>query len=160
MPRTFNLSHIDTKELRLKGELPAVELDIETADEVIHPASPLKYNLEVQKLDDSILVRGDARLSLDCDCVRCLKLFRHELELKDWAALLPLSGEDRIVVANDSVDLTPYLREDIVLAFPQHPLCKPDCDGLPKTNIGKAKKPASPASQEEDRWAALNKLKL
>ena len=49
-----------------------------------------------------------------------------------WIADLPLVGEEKVAVDNDCVDLTPYLREDILLAFPQHPLCEPDCRGLPK----------------------------
>lgn len=159
MPVTFNLRHLDTKELLLEGEISAKELDIESQDEVIHPAGPLSYDLRLQKLGDAILAQGNLHLTLNCECVRCLKPFRHELDLKDWAAHLPLEGEEKIVVLNDCVDLTPYLREDILLAFPQHPLCKPDCGGLPKKEFGDSKKPESPA-QPEERWAALNKLKL
>ena len=42
---------------------------------------------------------------------------------------MPLEGEEKANVINDLVDLTPYLREDIVLAFPQHPLCRPNAAG-------------------------------
>ena len=44
-----------------------------------------------------------------------------------WTLHLPLEGEDKVTVENDCVDLTPFVREDILLEFPQHPLCKPDC---------------------------------
>lgn len=158
MPLTFNLRHLDTKELHLTGELSAKELEIETSeDDVVHPGSPVKYDLNLQKLDDAILVRGEVLFSIDCDCVRCLKSFKQKLDLRDWTALLPLEGEEKIEVNNDSVDLTPYLREDILLALPQHPLCRPDCGGLPKNQTGEAKKPESSG---ENRWAELNKLKL
>ena len=159
MALRFNIRHLEIKDLHLEGELPAKELDIELNDEVIHPGGLLKYDLNVQRLDDAILVQGNLRLPLDCECVRCLKPFRQNIDLQDWTALLPLEGEEKIVVNNDLVDLTPFLREDILLAFPQHPLCKPDCGGLPKKYSGKSKKAESPAPQE-DRWAALNKLKL
>ena len=157
MPLLFNIRHLEVKDLHLEGELPAKELDIELNDEVIHPGGLLKYDLNVQRLDDAILVQGNLRLPLDCECVRCLKPFHQNIDLQDWTALLPLEGEEKIVVNNDLVDLTPFLREDILLAFPQHPLCKPDCGGLPKKHSGKSKKAESPG---EDRWAALNKLKL
>lgn len=157
MPLLFNIRHIEDRDLRLEGELSAKELDIEFGDEMAHPAGPLKYDLNLQKLEHEILVQGNLRLALNCECVRCLKSFKQDLDLQDWTALLPLEGEEKIVIHNDLVDLTPFLREDILLAFPQHPLCKPDCGGLPKKYLGKTKKAEVPG---EVRWAELNKLKL
>src|SRR6184192_4185872 len=61
------------------------------------------------------------------------------LEIKDWACHLPLQGEEAAPIVNDCVDLTPYVREDILLSFPQHPLCDRDCRGLPAAQQGKAK---------------------
>jgi uncharacterized protein len=60
-------------------------------------------------------------------------------------------------VENDCVDLTPILREDILLDFPQHPLCKPDCAGLKNNRVRKPKAADEPAL---DVWAKLDKLKL
>jgi uncharacterized metal-binding protein YceD (DUF177 family) len=59
------------------------------------------------------------------------------------------------------VDLTPYVREDILLEFPQHPLCDAECRGLPNT-VGKAKKPLKTSQTEagSPAWSELNKLKL
>src|ERR1043166_4397995 len=123
MPLTFNIRHLDANDLHLKGELPAKELDIEFHDELVHPTAPLEYDLNVQKLEHEILVQGSLHLPLICECVRCLKVFKQDLDLQDWTALLPLEGEEKIVIHNDLVDLTPFLREDILLSFPQHPLC-------------------------------------
>src|SRR5207342_2966846 len=100
----------------------------------------LTYRIAVQKLDESVLVRGRVVLPLDCECVRCLKPFESRLELPDWTCLVLLSGEDKAPVIGDSVDLTPFLREDILLELPQHPLCKPDCGGLKKPEVRKSKK--------------------
>jgi uncharacterized metal-binding protein YceD (DUF177 family) len=65
-----------------------------------------------------------------------------------------------VAVINDCVDLTPYLREDIFLAFPQHPLCGLQCDGLAKpqkdVKSGGAGGPGAAASV----WAELDELKL
>ena len=80
-----------------------------------------------------------------------------ELKLAGWAVHLPLEGEDKVSVENDCVDLTPFVREDILLDFPQHPLCKPDCAGLKKKPPAKAEAAEKPAS---DVWAELDKLKL
>jgi uncharacterized protein len=159
MPLTFNLHHLETKTLRLHGKLPVKELDLDSRDEMVRAEQPLRFDLELQRMEDSVLVQGTLELKLDCQCVRCLKAFQTTLKLEHWAAHIPLAGEDKALVVNDSVDLTLYLREDIFLAFPQHPLCKEDCRGLfpKKTKTGSSVgRPADGASP----WAALDKLKL
>jgi uncharacterized protein len=160
MPITFNLRHLEEDSLQLVGEMPPAELELETMDELIKAAHPLVYDLEVQMLDTAILVRGRLELNLDCECVRCLKPFSFQILLPEWACHLPMEGDDKVPVVNDCVDLTPHIREDIVLAFPQHPLCDPECSGLAgslkkKGSASKAAKPDSAAA-----WAVLDKLKL
>jgi len=73
-----------------------------------------------------------------------------------------LEGEEMVVVTNGCVDLTPYIREDIVLAFPQHPLCKPECSGLAGIQQQSEKSPGVAGKPEaaSSTWAALDKLKL
>ena len=159
MPLTFNLHHLETKNLRLQGQLPVAELDLDSRDEMVRAAQQLYFELELQRTEDAVLAQGRLELKLDCQCVRCLKAFQTPLKLEHWACHIPLSGEDKALIINDSVDLTPYLREDIFLAFPQHPLCNKDCRGLvpKKTKAGSCVgRPADGASP----WAALDKLKL
>jgi uncharacterized metal-binding protein YceD (DUF177 family) len=76
--------------------------------------------------------------------------------LEDWAALIPLHGEEKVQVENDLVDLTPYVREDILLNFPQHPLCSEECTGLPARTDQKQKQ----AQSSSAAWSELNKLKF
>jgi uncharacterized metal-binding protein YceD (DUF177 family) len=158
MSLKFNLRQLEEDELRLKGELPVAELDLGVTDELVRAEKPLRYHLTLQKLHDSILVTGKLVLPLDCQCGRCLKPITQDLVLNDWALHLPLEGEDKVSIENDSVDLTPFVREDILLDFPQHPLCKPECAGLKNKNTVRAvaagEKPASVV------WAELDKLKL
>jgi uncharacterized protein len=161
MRLVVNLRHLEAHSIRLTGELAVEALEIETRDEVIRLREPLAYELEAEKLEDALLVQGQLRLTLDCECVRCLNPFSYKLLLENWTCHLPLQGEDAVSVINDCVDLTPFVREDILLAFPQHPLCDPECGGLPKAYFGKARDAGS--SQPErgsPAWAELNKLKL
>ena len=158
MSLKINLRHLEEHPLQLKDEVPVAELDLGVNDELVRAEKPLRYNLSVEMLHDALLVQGSLALPLDCECGRCLKAFKTELKLTGWAAHLPLEGEDKVSVDNDCVDLTPFVREDILLNFPQHPLCKPDCAGLkPKSQAcptGAAENPASAV------WAELDKLKL
>jgi uncharacterized metal-binding protein YceD (DUF177 family) len=138
MPLLVNIRHLETRELRLEGELPLVDLDLDHLDELMEPAGPLHYDLLVQRLEKSLLVQGQLELPLACECARCLRPFRTQVQLPDYCALLPWEGEDAVVVRHDCVDLTPYLREDTVLALPQRPLCQPDCRGLTRTGHRRA----------------------
>lgn len=160
MPVTFNVRHLEDKDVHLKGELAPQELEIEGLDEVIHARKPLAYDLRVEKMEKGMLAHGRLDLRLECECVRCLKRFEHRLILPDWAAHLPLEGEDQVAVSNDVVDLTPYIREDIVLAFPQHPLCRPDCKGLESPHKGSAAEAQHESELTSSAWSELNKLKF
>ena len=162
MPLLVNLRHLEARDLHLEGKLPTAELDIETRDEIIRLNRPLEYVLEVQRIQDGLLVTGQLRIALDCQCVRCLKGFSYQLDLPNWTLHLPLEGEDAAPISNDCVDLTPYIREDILLEFPPHPLCDAECRGLPGTYAGKPKHASSsnPPETASPAWNELNKLKF
>jgi uncharacterized protein len=162
MPLQVNLRHLEEHEIRLQGDLPVAELDLGLRDDMCRTEKPLHYNIEVQEMETELLAQGELRLTLTCECVRCLKPFEYTLELAHWTRLLPLEGDEKTPIDNDCVDLTPYLREDILLEFPQHPLCGTDCRGLPAKQTGKAKKATQPGDsiQEPSAWADLDKLKF
>ena len=162
MPLIINLRHLEHKDLALKGELPAADLELDQADELIHAPNPLQYDLEAQRINHDLLVHGSLQITLKCECARCLKPFQHEINFESWAVHLPLEGEEKVEVVSDSVDLTPYIREDILLAFPQHPLCESECGGLKNLPVTGAKSSTTADETEEtsSAWAELNKLKL
>jgi uncharacterized protein len=162
MPIVVNLRHLEAHNVTLAGELPSAELDIDTRDAMLRVTHPVQYELEVQKMEAGLLVTGRLRILLDCHCVRCLKAFTYELTLPDWTLHLPLQGEEAVPVSNDSVDLTPYVREDILLEFPPHPLCEAECRGLPPIDSGKARHTSGSEQLEaaSPAWNELNKLKF
>ena len=158
MPLTFNIRHLEAKDLHLEVELPSGELELELHDELVHPTERLEYDLAVEQIEGAVLVQGRLSLNIEYECVRCLKKFTEPLTLENWACHLPLTGEDATPVVNDLVNLTPHIREDILLALPQHPLCEPECVGLklPAT----VKEPGRTSGETASAWDALNKLKL
>lgn len=161
MPLVVNLRHLANQNVLLQGELSSGELDLETCDEMIRVNGPVTHDLEVQLLDDNLLVRGSLRVALACQCVRCLKPFVYDLVLAEWTCLLPLKGEERVPASNDCVDLTAQIREDILLAFPQHPVCDSKCRGLAKAKFGTKKMGGQGRSEPgSSAWSALDKLKL
>jgi len=164
MPLLINLRHLENKVVQLGGELSAEDLDLDVHDELVHVKRPLRYNLEAEKMETGVLVRGELRIVLDCECARCLKPFPFPLELDEWVCHLPLEGDEKVPIISDCVDLTPFVREDILLEFPQHPLCRPECGGLQTKPGGKRidsdSSGAGQTNNESSAWAELNKLKL
>jgi uncharacterized metal-binding protein YceD (DUF177 family) len=158
MPVQVNIRHLEEKDIRLKGQLPAAELELAECDELIHASRPLRFDLTVQRVGGDIVAQGSLELTLDCECARCLKPVPYVVRLDPWTAHLPLEGPEKVAVCDDLADLTPQIREDILLEFPQHPLCGADCRGLPNRPTEKKKRdgPAGGSSA----WSELNKLKF
>jgi uncharacterized protein len=161
MSLKVNIRHLESGDLQLRGELSVEEAGLDCSDELVHARHPVQYDLTVQKTGQDILVQGKVGLILDCECSRCLKPFQKRLELEHWTALVPLQGPEKVEIKDDLADLTPCLREDILLEFPQHPLCEADCAGLPNRaeRIAKQTKGAS-QTPGSSVWSALNKLKF
>jgi uncharacterized protein len=162
MAVTVNLRHLEAHSVKLDGEAAVEELDLDIRDEMVQAKQPLRYEVEVERVEQSLLLKGRLSLRLDCECVRCLKAFKYELTLDPWTCVVPLEGEEAAPIVNDCVDLTPYIREDILLEFPQHPLCDPECGGLQQKPTGKKKKAGSAGKIEgtSSAWSELNKLKF
>jgi uncharacterized protein len=162
MALNVNLRHLEDRNLELQGQLKPEELDIESRDQVIRLQKPLDYDVEVQMMEESLLVTGRLSLPLSCDCVRCLKPFEHTVVLENWSVHVPLKGDEAPPIHGDFVDLTPFVREDILLDFPQHPLCSSECGGLPKSYSDKGKPGQNPGKKQADTsaWGELNKLDL
>ncbi|MSU61840.1 MAG: hypothetical protein EXS31_05500 [Pedosphaera sp.] len=162
MPVTLNLQHLERKDLHLCGDLAPQELDADGLDELIRLNSPLHYDLVAERMDQNLVVQGTLELPIDCECVKCLKPFKSLIRLNSWAICLPLAGEDGVVAENDLADLTPWIREDILLAFPRHPLCEMECSGMPAAPQQQARHGSGVSGRDDpfSPWAGLDKLKL
>jgi uncharacterized protein len=161
MSLKVNIRHLEAGDVLLRGELSVAEAGLDFPDELVHARQPVRYDLTAQKSGPNVLVQGKVALVLDCECARCLKAFQQRVALEHWTALVPLAGPEKAGIKDDGVDLTPFLREDILLEFPQHPLCEADCAGLPN-RAEKNARPTKGASQTPGSsvWSELNKLKF
>ncbi|MGI8432009.1 MAG: YceD family protein [Chthoniobacterales bacterium] len=115
---------------------------------------PLRYNLEVGISEGSLWAKGELRQPVELHCVRCLEAFPFEIAVKDFAIHTDLTGPE-------TVDLTPFMREDILLNLPPYPHC--DRDGgricpVPEEEVSGAQ--AEPLEARPPDWSALDDLKL
>jgi uncharacterized protein len=98
----------------------------------------LRVDLRLESVMEGVLVSGTAIAELTGECARCLDptIDRLEVALTELFAYPESTTEDttepdevsRIVA--DLIDLEPVLRDAVILALPQVPLCREDCPGL------------------------------
>lgn len=100
------------EQLHLVGEENAAPLGLEEIG--IRPLSPLSYDLYIGISDGGLFAVGQLRITVELRCVATLDLFPHEVEIGDFATQIELHGPE-------CVDLTPVIREDILLSLPTHP---------------------------------------
>ncbi|MBG86959.1 MAG: hypothetical protein CMO80_08685 [Verrucomicrobiales bacterium] len=155
MSLKVNLINLRKKSEQLSGELPVEEIGLESCDEMIAFKQPVEYDLTAEWLDKSVLVQGGVEAPIDCECVRCLQPFVTSVILTGYALHLPVSGEEAVEIIDDCVDLTPFLREDILLGLPQHPLCRSDCEGLKQDESEQ-----SETGSKGSVWSELDNLKF
>jgi uncharacterized protein len=99
----------------------------------------LVLDLQLESVMDGVLVTGTATAPVTGECVRCLGTVSdtlavrlQELFLYPEASVSPEQDEEDEVamLVGDFLDLTPTLRDAVVLALPLTPLCQEDCQGL------------------------------
>jgi uncharacterized protein len=116
--------------------------------------------------EDRFYWSGTLQTSIRTECRRCLKelalpvaaevgaLFSQEPDAGDDPDAYPLPGHAVVV------DVTPAVREELLLAVPRFVLCRPDCRGLcPRCGQDLNAGPCGCAHQPDARWAALAALK-
>lgn len=136
----------------------------------LRPVEPLVVGLDVTLTGRDVLVRGRIAGVLAAECRRCLGEVRVPIDeavtLLYRAGLDPVSAEAEeaypLPDREREVDLWPALREHLLLAAPEFPVCGPDCRGMcGRCGANLNEGPCSCGEPEPDRrWAALRGLKL
>jgi uncharacterized protein len=145
------LRQISPEGAHLEGEedCPLSELE---QDEV-RCAGPLGYKLDLGISEGALWANGVLHQPVELRCVNCLEKFVHDIQVPDFSLHLELTGPE-------TVDLTPLIREDILLNLPAHPHCDRDggkqCSGPRKSTAPELE---AEARREHD-WEALDKLRL
>ena len=147
---------LQQRERKYEGELPASILELE-GDPFLRAAGAIHYELQAQRLAQELLVRGALDVELECRCARCAEWFRCAVRVPAFLRSYEL------VTENESIDLTAYLREDILLALPMNQLCSEGCRGrcvVCGINLNKQTCVACHARQKTAAWDALDQLNL
>ena len=120
----LNLLKTGTSAARFAGEDPVDALEWEdSATDIARPAGALRWDFTARLFDTELLVTGSASAEFEGCCARCGKPFR-------FTVAEPLSFSVDVGASAVEVDLTPEIREAVLLALPLNPLCRDDCPGL------------------------------
>lgn len=154
----FDLVDLPPQGVDLDGSVPALELGLEDEERFWFTA-PVEYHLHLEAINggNDLLVKGNLKTAMDCVCDRCEGVFSWPIETEEVC-------HEFENAFGTTIDLSDALREDILITFPQHFLCKEDCLGLcPRCganwNDGPCDCPDDSGEEDEDNpWAALDQL--
>ena len=95
-------------------------LDMDRID--IHPRQPFRLEARIQKADQELIVQADIQAPLTMTCARCLEDFT--------STVTPHNVFTYRLDSTEVVDITDDVREEVMLAYPLVPICRPACKGL------------------------------
>ena len=150
-----HIRQIPLEGLHLEGEEKGIEFD--TGDEYVKCLTPVNYSLDVGLSETGLFATGTLGIDLELQCVNCLEKFKYPLKVEAFALQTELEGME-------TVDLTPFIREDILLTLPQYPHCDWDgqkvCNGSPEFKSMVEEETAHEPIAASEAWNELDKLKV
>jgi uncharacterized protein len=148
-----HLKQIPPEGSHLEGEenCPILELEAEGTRCI----GPMHYNIDVGISGGALWANGSLKQPVELRCVACLEKFDHEIIVPAFALHTELRGPE-------TIDLTPFMREDILLNLPAHPHCDRDGDRVCKAAEPQPseKRAAEPETKRRSDWSELDRLKL
>lgn len=147
----IHLKQIPSDGLHLEGEEDCLIDGLES--EGVRCAGPMKYNIDVGVAEGALWANGVLDQPVELTCVGCLEKFVHDIKVPTFALHTELGGPE-------TVDLSPFIREDILLNLPAHPRCDREGGRVCKaTTAKKAETRQERAIKREHDWVELDKLK-
>lgn len=145
----IHLNQIPLDGKHLEGDEDAGFLDLAVIG--AKPTGPVHYALEVGLSGGGAFATGRVTVPVEMTCVACLQRFVFAAVADPFAAQVQLDGREW-------VDLTPQVREELLLALPNHPRC----DQLPDHRCPYHAPETSGGGEPEkvpSAWDKLEKLK-
>lgn len=153
--------------LRRAGSIREIDCQVDAEDfnfddgRIVN-GSKVDVALTLEALTDGIVVHGTLQARWNFECRRCLRtLTGHaEVEVHELYQAV-ITDPDAYPITGEQLELLEMARENILLAVPLAPLCRPDCPGLcPQCGADLQIHPcACSSARRDDRWAVLDTLR-
>ena len=150
-----HLKQIPAEGLHLEGEEDCLIQDLES--EGVRCAAPMQYKIDIGVAEGALWANGSLTQPVELTCVACLEKFIRDITVPAFAVHTELGGPE-------TIDLSPFMREDLLLNLPAHPRCDMDgtreCKSATKQLGAGGEDRQQVAAKREHDWGALDKLKL
>ncbi|MCZ7591533.1 MAG: DUF177 domain-containing protein [Kiritimatiellae bacterium] len=124
-------------------------------DPAIKSSNPIRYHLFAQRASGQLVLNGEVRADMTLQCGRCAEFFSTSVAENSFLRAYEISD------ATEVVDVTPDIREEILLQVPHFPVCSPECKGLcPQCGANLNLAPCKCQPPDDYRWSALDDVKL
>ncbi len=168
----LDLNNVGTRPSTFEFEVGPDDVSLDADNATI--VSPVISSLEAVRSGDEIDLKGTFDAELKVDCVRCLERVPYTLPVEFDVRYVPpeqfaAEGEHEVagtelavdVIEGERLDLTEFVREQILLNLPEQTFCQEDCKGLCQkcgANLNLIDCNCKEA-ETDPRWAALADLK-
>ena len=137
---------------RGEEEASVLEMDKELDP---RPTGPIRYEFTAHEISGELIVKGRLAVELSFRCRRCGEFFASRVEEPGFERVLDVPD------TNTPVDLTPDIREAMILAFPNYPECRSECRGLcPRCGKNLNTGPCGCTPPPDARWGELDNIEL
>jgi uncharacterized protein len=125
-------------------------------DRFVRGIEPVAYHLFAERIGPELIVRGTVSGAMELQCSRCAEFF--STSVADSSFLRAYGVPDGL----EQVDVTPDIREAILLLLPAFPLCREECAGLcPQCGVNlNHTRCACVIHAGDARWGALDSWDL
>lgn len=125
----FNVADLVGRPGERREESGEIDLDLKVGESTV--SGTARVDVILEGIDDGVLARFVATAPAKLACTRCLTEWDDEVQAKAMQLFEPEPDEDGYALdADDTIDLGQPVRDEIALAIPVRPLCRPDCAGL------------------------------
>jgi uncharacterized protein len=150
------------------AEGPPIDARGENAALIDAGITSFEADVRATHTDPGAYLEGEARATVTGECARCLRSLSSAVEadfaeqyyatihVESGAALAQAPADAKTIGSDFMIDLTDLIREEVILATPVAPLCRPDCQGLcPVCGADLNERPHTHEEAADDRWAKL-----
>ena len=144
IPLKMSLAQIPEEGLQLHGNIAAAEMHFLPGEDMTFSA-PIRLRGQLTRISEQVYFQGDVEGVMELPCGRCLDSVRDPFVVTMRVVYLPPSSQaaaestERLDTSDEldlyihdgiMIDLQPFIYDQIMLAIPMQPLCRPACAGL------------------------------
>ncbi len=158
----LNVGFLLNKSVGYSRNFDFQEISLQFGDDL--SVSEFNGRARLTRTGQGVVVQAQFEGQVDTECVRCLGEFHQTLtaEIDELFTFPPGKTDDPQTTISEKaiLDLTPMLREVLLIDMPIQPTCKPDCAGLcPQCGENRNEVECShPEAEIDPRMAVLKSL--